>query len=326
LPGLFTAINPESALPVNRVFASYGYYDGFNVRTPTGIQRGFNLNRWDVGAELAFLENRASVYVRVPYLDATQNTSGAAIDGLGDISAGFKVALLADPDSGSVLSAGITVSAPTSRDLVAITNLNVGIGADRVAVPGPGVIIPNAPNAGLPMLTVPPPTIARVNPTFIQPYIAALLGMDRIYVQDYLAVVVPTDNRVSTYINNDLAVGYQLYRNQGGLLSSFTPTADVQLLLPVNHQGSSPAGTGSTLLNVPGEVVDIHGMTIRGAPNFPPVNAPPLSLRSSYQVFVTGGAQVGLMDRVLLSLGVSVPVAGPRAYNVGGTVGLNYFY
>src|SRR5207248_69534 len=83
--------------------------------------RAFDLSRYDVGLEKTLFDGRVSVYLRVPYLDATHNTSNQPIDGFGDISAGFKVALLADKDTGSALTVGLTVSAPTARDAVVTT-------------------------------------------------------------------------------------------------------------------------------------------------------------------------------------------------------------
>src|SRR5204863_32000 len=113
----------ESALPVNRVSVSYGYFDSFKVANSAGggTMPGFNLHRFDLAAELTFLEGQGSFYARVPFLNATANAANAPIDGFGDVSAGIKFALLYDKETRTALTAGLTVAAPTARDLVVTT-------------------------------------------------------------------------------------------------------------------------------------------------------------------------------------------------------------
>lgn len=296
LPGLFTAMQSELALPVDRVYFDYGYFSGFatapgtervtttitNNAVPVGPSavrtnvippaESFNLNRYNVGLEKAFFDHRASVFVRIPVLDATDNTSGQAIDGLGDVSAGFKVALLHDPESGSTLTGGLTVSAPTARDTV-ISTTTTAFQA-RLTVPP------------TPILSTSTTTTSTVNPTYIQPWAGGLLVMDRAFVHEYFGVIVPTDERVAKFINNDLTAGYQVYKGNGeGTLSFVAPLVSAQTLVPV----------GSNELNIPN------------------------------QVFVSGGLAVGL-GKAVVSGTVVTPVVGPKAYDIGGTVSLNFFF
>ena len=313
LPGLFTAITAESARPIDRVFMGYGYFDGFRVSDGQGgLRPGFNLNRFDVGVEKTFFDGRGSVYVRVPFLYAANNTSGAPLDGLGDISAGIKMALLADPQSGSVLTGGMTVSAPTARDLRIPTTAST---TNTQQIPNfvPGVLntFNIAPGIGI----NPPPSVTKtINPTFLQPWVGGLLVLDRFFVQEYFGVVVPTDTSVSTFINNDFGVGFRLYRSdcQDSLLTSVTPTVNVQALLPLNHQGS------------PAPAAPINNSSATASQIF--ANPTPSTLNSPYQVFLTGGVQFGLTSRALLSIGVVQPIVGPKAFNTGGVVGFNFFY
>ncbi len=309
LPGLLTAANVESARPMDRVFFGYAYLDRFQVtgipsislpNPPTPVTAastrrvpGFDLSRFDVGVEKTFLDCKASAYVRVPFLYATENVSGQAIDGLGDVSAGLKYVFWASADNSSLLTGGMTVSAPTARSTTVVNQafiLRDNNGNFRFLIPS-----------------------SSVNPTFLQPWVAALFAGDRAFLQEYLGVIVPTDDRVSTFINNDVIVGFQVYRGEPGrLLSSITPTLDVQALLPINHVGSvaQAAPTNTTL---------------SGA--LPPTVFPTSSnLNFSDQLFITGGLQFGLGDRAVLSTGVVTPVVGPRAFNYGVTFGLNLFY
>ena len=86
------------------------------------------------------------------------------------------------------------------------------------------------------------------------------------------------------------------------------------MLIPVNHINNS---VGSTQTTVATNITCLD-------------TTPPPELSRSFgfptQVFLTGGAQFGLGERCTLGAGVVVPVAGPRGYSVGVTVGLNYFY
>jgi hypothetical protein len=344
MPGLFTAINAESARPMDRIFTSYGYYDSFKVASPTGVIPGFNLHRFDIGAEKTFFDGAGSIYVRVPFLDATSNVSGQPIDGVGDISAGIKFALFANKETGSTFSVGMTVSAPTARDAVVtttqVTSFSIqptNFSAQRQTIRMPsgsvnlnriqftssdvngGTPTPLTTTSGGPLnpVALPASTSTTVNPTFLQPWVGGLLVLDRLYVQEYLGVVIPTDDRTSTFINNDVGIGYQIYRSPGCWLSSITPTIDVQLLLPINHQGS-----------VSGSTQTIQNTNIPPDGQVPAVSQPAAanSFNSPYQVFVSEGLQFGIGERALLSGAVSTPVTGPKAYTVGFSIGFNLFF
>jgi hypothetical protein len=314
LPGLLTAASVQSARPMDRVFFTYSYLDRFQVLqggspsissttgtpltvfSPVTRQPGFNLNMYYAGVEKTFLDGAASAYVVAPFLQATNNTTGQAIDGVGDIFAGLKYVLWSDAQRGSLFTVGMTVATPTGHNSTVTTQqlLTFPAGATSPA-------------------TVQPFT-STVNPTYLQPWLAALLARDRVFVQEYFGVIIPTDSAVSTFINNDIAVGFQLYRSQCSFLSSITPIIDLQTLLPINHIGSSTtSAAGPTALGMPA-----------GTP--PALFATSNTLTFSNQVFLTSGVQFGLGDRAMLTTGVITPLAGPKAFNWGVTVGLNLFY
>jgi hypothetical protein len=309
LPGLFTAINTESARPQNRVFMGYGYYDGFQTPNPTpgaGLIKGFNLNVFNVGAEVAFLDNRASAYVRVPWLVATDNVAGVPLDGLGDVSIGLKYALLSCNETGSALSVGLTVATPTARDLNVTTN------RFRFDFDPTGTVRTSGGS------TLPPNTTATVNPTYIQPWVAGLAVLDRLFVSSYAGLVLSTDDATSSFVNAEVGLGYQIYRceSRDSWVTSITPTFSAQALLPINHQGT-PAGSpgfGAPLTTSPtGQLIG-------------PLPQEGVSINSPYQVFLTEGVSIGLGCRSLLSVGVVTPVTGPKAYTVGAVVGFNFFF
>lgn len=318
LPGLFTAAQAENAIPVDRAYVSYGYFNRFRSVQTTPLTTtpffrttpsNFDLNTVIFGLEKTFFNGRASAYVRVPFLDATGNNTGASIDGLGDVSAGIKAALFVDAKSGSTLTTGFTVSAPTARDQTFFFNQNTSGG----------------------LLTAPAGT-TRVNPTFLQPYVSNIFIRDRFFTQQYVGAIIPTDDRIATLINGDLVTGYQVYRGcSSSLLNSVTATLGAQALIPVNHQGAQTPAFGAGLAGVTpgvipsfsdgGRVVAFSGQGVQNAQRtqiggfgFPD------------QLFLSSGLQYGLGKRALLSTSFVVPVVGPRAYSYGSTVGLNFFY
>jgi hypothetical protein len=333
LPGLFTAMVGQSAVPVDRIFFDYGYFNRVAVhgvgssapmlvRTTTthkepifdpsheiiigyktstmvntlGVAQssetvsGFNLHAFNLGVEKTFLDGLASVYVTLPFLNATDNISGQQINGLGDVTAGSKLILYQSLQTGNTLTAGLTVSFPSAH--AAVSN---------------SLVQSNNGNGD----TLLPSTSVRVNPTFFQPWVAGLLNFDRLYVHEYFGVVVPTDSQVATFLNSDFTVGYSLYRSiDGGM--SVTPTIGVQALIPVSNRGI-PAGLGTAT-----PVAFNNGAL--------PTPAAPTPFLYTDQVFVSGGVQLGLSERWLFSANAVVPLAAPRGYTVGATFSLNFFY
>jgi hypothetical protein len=308
MPGLLTAANSESARPMDRISFTYSYLDRFqifqsqlnNPNLPLGTSNrsaGFNLNTFSIGVEKTFLDGKASFYAQIPFLDATGNTTGQAIDGLGDVSLGLKYVLLADDQYKNLLTGGFTVSAPTGRDVQYPTSFkNVAFNGNLITtIPGPGGTVA---------------TFTRINPTFLQPWVAGQIGSDRLLIHNYFGVLIPTDNNVATFLNNDLTVGYTLYRcNSDRWITSVTPVVGFQALIPVSHRGEPASITPAT------GNIDANGF---------PTAAPTFGF--SDQFFVSGGAQIGLGQRAMVSFGVVTPVVGPRAFSTGFNLGLNYSY
>jgi hypothetical protein len=308
MPGLLTAASTQAAIPVDRIFFDYGYFNRFAISSPTGAIPGFNLHQFNIGIEKTLFDGNASVYVSVPFLHATSNISGQDINGLGDVNVGLKYMLWKNADTGSAFTAGFTVAAPTARSTTVTNTLNVTFtGGTQPAV------VPTPPPVG----TVLPFTITTtINPTYLQPWAAGLWVADRFFVHEYFGILIPTDDRVSTFINNNLTIGYNVFENPCGLVSSITPVIGVQLLLPVNHINNS---VGSTTTTIPANITCIGPYPIDQLPGLDSFSFPS-------QVFLSGGFQIGLGERALFSAGVVVPVAGPRGYEVGATAGLTYFY
>ena len=317
LPGLLTSAGAQFVVPTDRVFFDYGYFNRYQISSPNGAVPGFNLNTFQVGIEKTLFNGLASVYVSAPFLAATNNVSGQAIDGLGNINAGFKLLLYQNEDTGSALGGGFSVSAPTGRQTTVTTTNTLLL--TFTGGPAPAGVTPPPVGTILPAPMVGPTVTTTLNPTYLQPWIGGLWVRDAFFVHEYFGVIVPTDGRVATILNQNISFGYQLFRDRDSsrLLTSVTPTVGLQALIPVNNINNS-GGTSTT--QVP---VNINCL----ATSFPvdqlPTNP---SFGFPTQMFLNGGVQFGLGQRMMLSAGVSVPVVGPRGYEVGASFGLNYFY
>ena len=103
-------------------------------------------------------------------------------------------------------------------------------------------------------------------------------------------MLVPTDGRDPTLINNSLAVGYQVYRGTPeSFLRTLTPMAEVHVRTPLNHR-------------------DPNG-----------------SVYFQDQVNLTAGMHVRFR-RAVFSPAVTVPVVGPRPWNVEALGYFNYYF
>ncbi|MBI3416771.1 MAG: hypothetical protein HY043_15890, partial [Verrucomicrobia bacterium] len=101
---LYKIAENESPIPLDRVFASYNFYNHIAGDLDT-------LHRWGVGGEKTFLDGRASFGLRLPFYRFTMDEGGSK-SGVGDLTMILKYALLDRP--AGVLSAGLAVTAPTS--------------------------------------------------------------------------------------------------------------------------------------------------------------------------------------------------------------------
>jgi hypothetical protein len=309
LPGFLSATQGQSAAPVDRVFMCYSLLDniqsalgkavptgGGNATVVNSRTSAFSLDMFNVGVEKTFMDCRASVYISVPYLSATGNVTDQGLIGLGDVSIGAKFVLYRDEHSGSMFTGGLTYYMATAKVTKIPSAVSISENSSDVS-------------QGLgPVGTIRTLNTQEVNPTFFDPYVAGLYKGERCWVNEYLGLIIPTDSGVSTFINNDITVGFQVYKScDGGTLSHVSATLDFQALLPVNHIGTPAAGTAlpaSTSLS-----------------SFPSVQT-----GFSDWFFVTPGVLVGLGDRAAVNAGFVIPVGGPRAYQYGIQCGLTYDY
>jgi len=198
--GSFKISDNESPRPTDRAFLTYNYFDRINAG-PTN----FGLNRELIGFEKTFLDGEASFGLRLPFLQTTMgsDTVGLINNEVGDMTLIGKFALLDDTLTGNILSAGLAVTVPSADHSIVLADGN------------------------------------ELRSVLIQPYGGWIYNFGDFYAQGFHALVVPTDSRDVTTLDNDIGVGYSLFKNQQGFLRAVVPTIEGHLYTPLNHTNNT---------------------------------------------------------------------------------------
>jgi hypothetical protein len=203
----------ETPRPLDRVFLTGNYYNDAARPFRGSGDSIANVYREMIGFEKTFLSGDASIGLRLPYFQLSGDPRLTETH-IGDLSVLFKFAFFNDRATGNLVSAGLVVTAPTGKGL---------------------------PLAGQ----------STVNPTFVQPWFGSIWNWNNLFVQNFIAVAVPTDSRDVALFFKDVSVGYWLYRNgdPGRILSAIAPQAELHLNTPLNHRGLDhlPIGFPDTL-------------------------------------------------------------------------------
>ena len=166
------------------------------------------VQRQIIGMEAAFLNNIASVGLRVPtFLQSGDGSLGS--DDFGDLSAIAKAVIWDDPTTGNLLSGGLVVTAPT----------------------GPGIQTVDG----------------TIRSTLFQPYLGMICPITpRLAAQGFSGVVFPTDSRDVTFMTTDLGLLYWLYRNPNPscLVTAVIPAVEAHIITPFNKRGSDSSPIG----------------------------------------------------------------------------------
>jgi hypothetical protein len=239
--------------PVDRVFVYFNYYDGVNqgindeLRAPI---RNMQVYTETFGLEKTFLDRQASVGFRIPLNTLTITSPFPGLGGTntstGNLNTFLKYALYDDPE-GNLFSIGMDLTLPT----------------------GPRSF------AGYPV-------ILGINAVDIQPFFGYILNRDRLFLQGFNSIMVPTDSRLATMFYSDIGLGYYLFRAQDprSLISFIAPAFETHLNIPLNYAGFRVEQIGST-------------------PNV---------------VNLTFGLSVGFGRRAVLSAAYVRPVTGPLPF------------
>jgi hypothetical protein len=204
--GAFKISDNESPRPVDRLFATYNFFD--NASLPTGPQRRtFDLHRETFGFEKTFLGGDASLGVRLNVIQADGSYSD---DDFGDTTIIAKYALVNNAETGNVLSGGLAVTAPT----------------------GPRTIFPNGQTFRSTLLQPWTGFIYNVN--------------DKWYTHGFSSFVIPTDDEDVMLAASDIGIGWRAYQAaccSDYFISSVTPTLEGHYAASLNHRGLDPLRT-----------------------------------------------------------------------------------
>jgi hypothetical protein len=135
--------------------------------------------------------------------------------------------------------------------------------------------------------------VADIHPTIIQPWLGGIYNMDRCYVQGFSSLAVPTDDRAPTVLFNSMQIGYFVHRDMTGeaLCRSVVPLFEAHVTTPLSKRGT--------------DRIPVGGRDI---------------------VSCTGAVAIGLGSCSTVNIGTSVPVTGPKPYDIEGMVQFNFFY
>jgi hypothetical protein len=236
----------ESPLPQTRFFFHYNFFSNVDKSfLPPGIAPS-DLHRELVGGEYAFLNNTASIGLRLPIFQLTGN-SDFEDSHVGDLSIIFKYALYYNRSTGNVLSTGMVLSTPT----------------------GQGVQVPGA---------------STINPVIFQPFVGYICNAGPAFVQGFTSLVVPTDSRDITILYNDIAVGFWLYRNDDrcAFLTGIIPDVELHVNTPLNHRGitDTPLGFTDTVDFTGGAYFNFGRATLGTAVGFPLTGPKPFDIEA----------------------------------------------
>jgi hypothetical protein len=96
-------------------------------------------------------------------------------------------------------------------------------------------------------------------------------------VLGFTSLIVPSEAELPTLFTNDIGVGYRVYQNCDGTISSIVPTLEGHLTVPLNHSGINSGATGFP---------DIYNLT--------------------------AGFHIGLCNRAFLTIAAAIPLTGPK--------------
>jgi hypothetical protein len=124
-----------------------------------------------------------------------------------------------------------------------------------------------------------------------QPWTGFVRTFNRGYLQGITSFLVPSSDRDPTLWNNSMALGYYVYRNNDARwLNAIVPIAEVHVRTPLSKRDPN----GNVFLQD--------------------------------QVNLTSGVHFQVAGRAVLSSAVSVPVVGPRPWNIEAMTFVNWYY
>jgi hypothetical protein len=202
----------QSPKPQDRIYFSFNFYDDVNQSINSRIGSpifGMQVYRYLLGVEKTVLDGRGSIGLRLPINNLVANSFDRRLGGsstsAGDLSVILKYAPWWNRDTGSLVSGGLMITAPT----------------------GPNQF------AGYPNIYSP-------HSTALTPWMGWIYNMDRLYFHGFNSLDIPLANDDVLVFYNDTGLGYFLYRatEPGRLLTAVVPTFETHVNIPLNHSGN----------------------------------------------------------------------------------------
>lgn len=205
----------ESPQPQDRAYIAYNHFDSLNEDVNNRFRADLHdiaADRFFFGFEKTFMDGDVSLGMRLPLNSLSADSPvpgfGGSSTALGDLSIIGKMTVLANRETGDILSAGMALSIPTGPDSFA--------GFDQIETP---------------------------HYTVFHPFAGYRLVWEKIFIHGFLAFDFPTSTSNDvTMMTNDIGIGYFLYRNNqqdgGPFLTAITPTFEIHVNTPLNHRGA----------------------------------------------------------------------------------------
>ena len=228
--GLKIAEN-QSPRPQDRVFFTFDYFNNVNGalnRRFDAPVRDIQIYREIFGFEKTIFEGNGSIGFRLPLDTLTSKRTvparfqgfGGQDTSLGDLGLFAKFIMAEDKATGSLISTGLAITAPTGPNSFAGASYLGGI-----------------------------------HTTMIQPFLGYIWNRDRFYVHGFSAFEFPVDPAQASFMYNDVGAGYFLYRDDTGsrFLTAIAPTFEAHVNSPLNHRDvyniKDPSGS-ATVVNL----------------------------------------------------------------------------
>jgi hypothetical protein len=276
--GSIKVADNESPRPTDRFYFNYGYFNDVYGSFNRPFTDKIDLQRQTIGFEKTLFNGNASFGMRFPWVETYG--SGISERQYGDMSFVFKVAIINDACTNNVLSVGMNLSIPTGAPTRVATPVLV---VDRANQP---VAIFRIDNNRVLVQNNPGPVIGfrveDINPTYFQPWIGGVLSLNQdFYIQSFVSLAAPTDDRAVTAVFSDVGLGYWLYRNsQDRLVQGIVSATEFHVTTPINHR---------KLPTIPVSMPDV--------------------------VDLTTGFHI-LLPRSVAGFAVGVPITGPRPFDI----------
>ncbi len=221
----FKIADNQSPMPQDRFYFTFNYFSNLNSVLDRRFQSSVDelrAYRYIFGLEKTFDEGRGSIGIQLPLDSLTAESAisgnfakqGGPSTSLNDLTVFSKYVLKYNPETGSLISAGLAVTPATGPNTFAGAKYLNGI-----------------------------------NDTTVQPFIGYIWRRDRFFLHGFVALDVPTSVRDVTMVYNDVGIGYYLYRNPDpdGFLTALVPTFEVHVNDPLTHRDyNSPLDISGT--------------------------------------------------------------------------------